>query len=185
MLKYFLGRTKSVLRNPRLTVAWLKFVPCLADIVVVFSLSWLQFSAGPEYRTGRREERGGTRWCNLSPDIHHCYSTKMLSIVCQILGHHHHYHWYLILSTTLTSHSLYPSHVGWSIRNKFTSNVCRLCGVLLSDIHMEIKPLLFHFSSFFACIPRLFNGNRWPSEHWSSWRYTSYLATRTREIEEK
>ena len=94
MLKYFLGRTKSVLRNPRLTVAWLKFVPCLADIVVVFSLSWLQFSAGPEYRTGRREERGGTRWCNLSPDIHHCYSTKMLSIVCQILGLGHHYHWY-------------------------------------------------------------------------------------------
>ena len=92
MLKYFLGRTKSVLRNPRLTVAWLKFVPCLADIVVVFSLSWLQFSAGPEYRTGRREERGGTRWCNLSPDIHHCYSTKMLSIVCQILGLGHHYH---------------------------------------------------------------------------------------------
>ena len=152
----------------------LELVPCLDWEFCCFQL-YLGSSSGLDIAL---EE---VCWCNLDCDIQHCYSPRCYPLCAR--------YWVTTITitdiTTLTSHSLYPSHVGWSIRNKFTSNVCRLCGVLLSDIHMEIKPLLFHFSSFFACIPRLFNGNRWPSEHWSSWRYTSYLATRTREIEEK
>ena len=134
---------------------------------------------------GRREERGGTRWCNLSSDIHHCYSSKMLSIVCQILGLGHHYHWY------------HPPPPLFTLINQ-QSNLPQIlhteCGPLLvsplpSHTYVNVnQEQLFNFVSHHS-LPAYRDCSMeidCLSENWSSCRYGSYLpATRTLEVYKK
>ena len=124
----------------------------------------------------------------------HCYSSKMLSIVSQILGLGHHYHWYPDITHQHISHhppspSPPPLFPPWSIKIKFTSNSAHRDSLVSHIHHGNVnvnQEQLFNFVSHHS-LPAYRDCSMeidCLSENWSSCRYSSYLAgTRTLEIQ--